>query len=276
MPDFSYLRTARPARKIQPPLPKMSRIFLIFLLSAALPAFASPVTSFVPPTASPVTSALPPSGRDIVKKMHDRYAGKWYHSFTFTQTTQVYRNDSLRSTQTWHEFIRLPDRFRMDFGPADSGNAVIFRGDSAYRFRSFQLKSTSISNNEGLIFLLGGMFFYSFDQVCHILSDSLHFDLTAAREDNWQGHPVYVVGKEGSNQLWIDQQNLCPLRMIKTDDKMDARFDDWQPFAGGFSETKCAFYINGKLAQTETYHDCKANIPLEDKIFDPSQLNRSW
>ncbi len=208
--------------------------------------------------------------------MHDRYAGKWYHSFTFTQTTQQYRNDTLRATQTWHEFIRLPDRFRMDFGPADSGNAVIFRGDSAYRFRNFQLKATTINNNEGLIFLLGGIYFYPLDQSCRILNDSLHYDLTQAREDNWKGRPVYVIGKEGANQLWIDQQNLCLVRMIKPDDKMDARFEDWQPAAGGFCENKCEFYIDGKLIQTEIYHDVKTNIDLDDRIFDPSKLNRSW
>jgi hypothetical protein len=243
----------------------MSRIFLIFLLSAAFPAITSAGTS-----------PAPPSGRDIIKKMHNRYSGKWYHTFTFTQTTEVYRNDSLRSTQTWHEFIRFPDRFRMDFGASDSGNAVIFRGDSAYRFRSGRLSSTSINNNEGLIFLLGGMFFYPLDQTCQILSDSLHFDLTAAREDNWKGHPVYIIGKEGANQLWIDQQNLCLVRMIKTDNHMDARFEDWQPFGGGFCETKCDFYINGKLIQTELYHEIKTDINLEDRIFDPSKLNRSW
>ena len=223
-----------------------------------------------------LSAALPPSGRDIIQKMHDRYAGKWYHSFTFTQTTQQYRNDTLRNTQTWHEFIHFPDRFRMDFGSADSGNAVIFRGDSAYRFRNGKLRSTTINNNEGLIFLLGGMYFYSFDQTCRILSDSLHFDLTQAREDNWQGRSVYIIGKEGANQLWIDQQNLCLVRMLKTDNGMDARFENWQPVEGGFCETKCEFYINGKLIQAEIYHDIKTNVILADAIFDPSQLNRAW
>ncbi len=218
----------------------------------------------------------PPSGKEVIKKMHDRYTGKWYHSLTFTQTTEMYRNDSLRSTQTWHEFIRFPDRFRMDFGAADSGNAVIFRGDSAYRFRNGQLRSTAINNNEGLIFLLGGMFFYPLDQTSRIINDSLHFDLTQAREDNWQGHPVYVIGKEGANQLWIDKQNLYLVRMIKAENQMDARFEEWQPFGGGFCETKCQFYIKGKLVQTEIYTECKTDITLEDRIFDPSKLNRSW
>jgi len=265
----------------------MSRIFLICLLSAAtsaIPAAATPIAAAAPAAAAPAAATptpasqlTPPSGRAIVKQMHDRYSGKWYQSFTFVQTTEVYRNDSLRSTQTWHEFIRFPDRFRMDFGPADSANAVIFRGDSAYRFRNGQLRSTMINNNEGLIFLLGGMFFYPLDQTIHILSDSLHYDLSEAKEDNWEGRPVYIIGKQGANQLFIDKQDLYLVRMIKVGDQtMDARFEDYQPFAGGWSETKCRFYINGKLIQVEAYKDCKANITLEDRIFDPSKLNRSW
>jgi hypothetical protein len=263
VPDFYYLTIRTAADKNQPYLPKMSRIFLILLLSALIRADLP-------------AGQKPPSGRDIVKKMYDRYAGKWYQSFTFVQTTQQYRNDTLRATQTWHEFIRFPDRFRMDFGVPDSGNAVIFRGDSAYRFRGGQLRSTTINNNEGLIFLLGGMYFYPLGQTCRILSDSLHFDLTATRQDSWQGQPVYIIGKEGSNQLWIDQQNLCLVRMLKTDNQMDARFEDWQPFEGGFCETKCEFYINGKLIQTEIYHDIKTNVTLADRIFDPAKFNTSW
>jgi outer membrane lipoprotein-sorting protein len=237
----------------------MSRIFLIALLFAA--------TGF---------NQAPPSGRDIVKKMHDRYAGKWYHSFTFNQTTEVYRNDTLKSTSTWYEFIRFPDRFRMDFGPADSGNAAIFRGDSCYRFKNFQLRSTTINNNEGLIFLLGGIFSYPLDQTYAIL-DSLHYDLSKAREDTWKDRPVYVIGAEGGNQLWLDRERLYLSRMIKVGGQqtMDARFDDYKPFDDGWSETKCSFYINGKLVQVETYHDCKANTTLDDRIFDPKNFAKS-
>jgi hypothetical protein len=248
----------------------MSRIFLISLFfgfSAFLPASSAiPVPS----------AATPPSGRDIVKKMHDRYAGKWYHSFTFNQTTEQYRNDTLKKTQTWYEFIRFPDRFRMDFGDADSGNAAIFRGDSCYRFKNYKPVSTTINNNEGLIFLLGGMFFYPLDQTYTIL-DSLHYDLTRAREDTWKDRPVFVIGADGGNQLWIDKDKLYLTRMIKVDgeQKMDARFEGYQPFGGGWSETKCSFYLNDKLIQVETYHDCKANATLDDRIFDPGTLVRS-
>jgi len=218
----------------------------------------------------------PPSGRDIIKQMHDRYAGHWYRTFTFNQTTRQYRNGELAKTQTWYEFMRFPDRFRMDFGDADSGNAAIFRGDSCYRFKSFKLTSTTINNNEGLIFLLGGMYFYPLDHVYSML-DTLHYDLSACRADHWQGRPVFVIGSDGANQLWIDSDHLYLVRMLKVDgpQTLDARFDDYKPFGGGWSETKCSFYLNGKLIQVETYHDCKAEVPLGESLFDPAQLTRS-
>lgn len=246
----------------------MSRIFLIIILSltsrSALQAQATP------------SPAPAPTGREIIARMYRQYAGHWYPSFTFNQTTEQYRNDSLKKTQTWYEYIRFPDRFRMDFGDADSGNAAIFRGDSCYRFKNGRLSSTTINNNEGLIFLLGGMFFYPQARVYTIL-DSLHYNLTTCVLDTWQGRPIFVIGAMGSNQLWIDRERLYLVRMLKVDgpQTLDARFDDYKPFDGGWSETKCSFYLNGKLIQVETYHDCKAGVSLGDSLFDPSQLVRS-
>ena len=248
----------------------MSRIFLIIVITiAVLPG--APATTMAQATPSP-----DPYGREIIFRMYHRYAGHWYHTFTFNQTTEQYRNDSLKKTQTWYEFMRFPDRFRMDFGDADSGNAAIFRGDSCYRFRNGTLVSTTINNNEGLIFLLGGMFFYSLDKVYTII-DSLHYDLNAARNETWQGRPVFVIGKDGANQLYIDKEHLYIVRLLKIDGNqaLDARFDDYKPFGGGWSETKCSFYLNGKLIQVETYHDCKAEIPLGESLFDPSKLIHS-
>ena len=70
--------------------------------------------------------------------MHDRYAGKWYRTFSFSQTTEIYRNDSLKRSETWYENIKFPNNFRIDFGDPDSGNAVIFKNDSSYLFRKFR------------------------------------------------------------------------------------------------------------------------------------------
>ena len=89
----------------------MSRIFLISLLFFLPPTGEAGVY-----TPSSEAGVHPPTGKEIVQKMYYRFGGKWYRTFSFNQTTDIYRNDSLRLSQTWYEFIRFPDRFRMDFG----------------------------------------------------------------------------------------------------------------------------------------------------------------
>lgn len=96
--------------------------------------------------------------------MHDRYSGKWYKTFSFNQTTEVYRNDTLKPTETWYENIKFPKDFRIDFGNPGSGNAVIFKNDSSYFFKNGKHAGVRRDEND-LIFLLGGMYFYSFDEV---------------------------------------------------------------------------------------------------------------
>jgi hypothetical protein len=249
----------------------MSRIFLIAALLTVI-AQGQPTKSTAQPATAPGQTL---SGRGIIKKMYDRYAGHWYRTFTFDQTTQQYRNDTLNKTQTWYEFMRFPDLFRMDFGDADSGNAAIFRGDTCYRFKNFTLTLTNINNNEGLIFLLGGMYFYPLDRVYSLLDAD--FDLSICKQDRWQNRPVFVIGKDGANQLWIDSENLYVVRILKVHgpSTLDGRFDGYQRFGGGWSETKCSFYLDGKLVQLETYHHCKADTPLGASLFDPAKLVRS-
>jgi hypothetical protein len=45
------------------------------------------------------THAAPKSGEDLVRQMHDRYAGKWYRNLTFVQTT----TSPDRPPETWYE-----------------------------------------------------------------------------------------------------------------------------------------------------------------------------
>jgi hypothetical protein len=217
--------------------------------------------------------AVPVTGKDIVLKMYNRYSGKWYQTYTFNQTTEFYRNDSLKGTQTWYEAVKFPGKFRIDFGEADSGNAVIFNADSSYNFKNGKLKSTR-KNDDDLSFLLGGMYFYTPDQVLFKLK-GLGYDLGRFHVDIWEGKPVFVIGAAKGdttiNQLWIDQKDLYLVRMLKFDGgrKEEGIFGEQKAFGGGWSETKCRFYFNDKLVQVETYHDCKVNVPIADAFFDP-------
>lgn len=214
-----------------------------------------------------------PRGEVVVKKMYDRYKNKWYRAFTFDQTTQIYQNDSLKRTDVWHEAMVYPDKLRIDFGAVDSGNAVLFIKDSTYRFKNGKL-ATAVKGENELVFLLGGMFFYPYDEV-KTKFKVLGYDLTQYREDVWKGQPVYVIGARngaGSNELWIDQKNLVPVRMIayKNKVKQDFWFENYIPLGKALTATKCTFYFDDKLRQVEIYHDCKVDEKIDPRVFDPA------
>lgn len=236
------------------------KIILSFLLSIAL-LFGSKTDS-----------------KSVLKRMHEKYTGKWYTSFTFTQTTERYRNDSLINTQTWYEALHLPYYFRIDFGDIKDGNAVIYNRDSMYIFSKKNLEKKDLSNDD-LTFLLGGMYFMPFDSViAHF--QTLHYDLNKFHEDTFMGNEVYVIGADKAgekvNQIWIDKKRLILLRFIEFADgrKSEGVFENHKKFGGGWSEQKCSFYFDDKLAQVEYYYDCKANLTLDDAIFDPAMFGK--
>lgn len=212
------------------------------------------------------------SGKELLAKMHKTYSGKWYKDFTFSQTTESYKNDSLVKAATWHETIVFPDYFRISFGDPEAGNAMIQIRDSMFNFRKGKLVQKSLKG-EDLTFLLGGMYFLPLDSVL-VKMKKEGYDINKFHEDKWQGKDAYVLGTstadEKENQLWIDKEKLIVVRFIKYDakSKEEAVFGDHKQFGKAWSETSCLFYINDKLIQKETYHDCKANGGVDLSIFD--------
>lgn len=221
----------------------------------------------------------PITGKDVIKAMHEKYSGKWYKTFTFNQTTEIYKNDSLIRTQRWNEYIQFPQNFRIDFGNADSGNAVIFRNDSSYVFKNSKQVRASYSPND-ILFLLGGMYFYPLETTIAKFA-GFGFDVNKFHEANWKGKAVYVIGanknEDAVNQVWFEKENYNLLRMIKFDNnrKEEALLENHVRLDGGFSETLVKFYLNDKLIQVEKYHDLNANINLDPAIFEVSDFRKN-
>ena len=212
------------------------------------------------------------SGEKILAKMYKRYAGHWYKDFSFTQTTENYRHDSLIKTATWYEAIVFPDHFRISFGDIKDGNAMIQKKDSVFNFRKGKLVRRGMQKDD-LTFLLGGMYFVSFDSVkARMLRQG--YDFTKAHEAVWEGKKAYVLGAssdgEKANQLWIDPEKLVVMRFIKYEDggKEEGIFKDHRAFGGGWSETATDFFIDDQLIQKEKYFDCKANTDIDMGLFD--------
>ncbi len=220
----------------------------------------------------------PSTGKEVLKKMHDQYAGKWYRTLTFNQTTEIYKNDSLKRFETWYEYVQFPSSFRINFGNADSDNAVIFKNDSSFVFRNSQKVKQSFYRND-LLFLIGGMYFYPFDEMLAGIK-SFGFDYNKFHEDVWKGKSVYVIGASNqadtTNQLWIEKEHFNIVRMIKFENnrKEEALFEGHVKLDGGYSETLVHFYINDQLIQVEKYHNLKPNASIDPAIFNTEKLTR--
>jgi hypothetical protein len=211
------------------------------------------------------------SGNDYVKLMYKKYAGNWYHNLSFSQTTKVYRNDSLIRTSLWLEWIKFPFQFRIDTDTA-SKSGIICTRDSTYRFKEGKLTRATAGGNP-FTFSLGGMYFMPLDSVLAEFGRT-GYDLSKAYKTNYKGRPTYVVGASSGdgpgNTMWVDAENLYVVRTVESENgrRIDAQMAGHKKLGNGWSETLVNIYGDGKLIQVEEYKDLRANTELRDNLFD--------
>ena len=216
-------------------------------------------------------------GKELIKAMHGMYApDKWYKYFTFSQNMEFYRNDSIVRTDVWHEAY-APGSLIIKFGKKDSKDGVLF---SNFKVTSFSLGNEPKSAARVHDLLLVGLdiYFLKPERTCKIL-DSLGYDLTKLREDQFEGRNVFVVGAEKgdstSKQFWIDAERLYMHRIIY-DQKgkvNDVVFDDYTKMDKYWISKTIIFKTNGKLGLIERYYDIKFPKNLPTEWFDPQKFN---
>ncbi len=216
----------------------------------------------------------PATGEELVRLMHDRYAGAWYHTATFVQSTTM--EDG--SVETWYEAMAVPGRLRIDIAPLDSAHALIFRNDSLTEMQAGAVVR-SIPLVHPLMVLGFDVYAAPVERTLAKLR-GLGFDLSQLHEDTWQGRPVFVVGAargdERSNQFWIDQERLLFVRMIRSRGDMvrETQFNAYQPLGRGWISAEVIFKHNGKVITTERYADIRGDVPLPDALFDVTTYRR--
>jgi hypothetical protein len=229
------------------------------------------------------TNSAPRSGEELVRQMHERYAGKWYHNLTFVQTTTF----PDRPAETWYEAGSIPGKLRIDIAPLDSMNALLFLGDSLVVFKGG--KRVSASHDRNLLMTLG---FDVYGQppdttIAQLRAQSIN--LSKVREDTWKGAKVWVVGAEKgdttSNQFWIEQKRLLFVRLIESHPSrknpsgppnlLDITFEDYQPLAQGWVAPTCVIKVNGREVQREKYRDIRANVKLQPDLYDSETYHRA-
>jgi hypothetical protein len=229
-----------------------------------------------------VERGTPANGTELLQRMHDDYAGKWYKTLTFVQKTSVTRPTGVVDTSTWYEAVKSPDRLRIDFGDPSKGNGALYTADSLYVVRGGKVTRTVASGNPFLPFVIG-----VYDQPVETTIRQLapyKFDLTRIRPDTWQGLPVFVVGATSpgdleSPQFWIDRDRLIAVRfLVKLSPAPDAkpndiRLEGYVPVGGGWLATHVAIMEGGVVRQAEDYSDWKGDVALPGDLFVAEKWN---
>ena len=246
------------------------------LLAAALLACVTPCLT-AQGTASPRT------GSDVLEAMRAAYAGKWYHTLTFTQNTTRRGQDGADHEQTWYETLAHTaaggTRLRIDIGDLSAGNGVIYTADSSFSVRGGKLQSAEASGNEFLP-LIEGVYVQPVAKTVNELGQ-MKVDLSRVRTGTWQGKPVWIVGTASASdttspQFWVDTERKLLQRMIVSfvsgQPPYDVHLGGYEKVGNGaWLATKIEMYQNGVRRQAEDYSAWNVDIPVDPAMFDPAQ-----
>ena len=234
-------------------------------------------------TAHSAPPAAPKTGQDLVRQMHARYAGKWYKTITFVQTTA----HPDRPTETWYEAGTIPGKLRIDVAPTDSMKAIMFVGDSTVVFHGG--KRAGARQGRNLLMTLGFDVYGQAPDTTIAQLEAEGIDLSKLHADTWQGTPVWVVGAErgdtATSQFWIEQDRLLFVRLIEVEkdpkqpqgpaDLLDVTFEKYQRLDGGWVAPEVVIKVNGKEVQRETYRDIRADVPLQANLYDTETYHKA-
>lgn len=251
------------------------------MLNRILPALAA--ITFVATTAS---AQRPPSnGQDVLQRMHDAYAGKWYKTLTFRQQTTQWRPDATQAVSTWLESLRytpeIGTQLRIDIGDLAAGNGVLYTADSTFVIRAGKLTTTRPQGNEFLP-LIEGVYMQPVERTMRELRGT-GIDFTKVSAARWDDRPVWIVGARSpadsaSPQFWVDAERNVVVRMIlvpaPNTPTMDIHLERYEPVAGGWLATKIEMYVGGKPRQFEEYSDWRAGMDLPAALFDSQNWMR--
>jgi hypothetical protein len=226
---------------------------------------------------------MPPAktAKDLIQAMHDRYAARWYKTLTFVQKSTTFKPDGTSQTVTWYEALSAPGKLRIDFDPVKDGNGILFINDTQHVFKDGKLASSRERIHPLLV--LGFDVYAQPVQTTIEKLQKLKIDLSIVREDTWQGRPVYVVGAKAgdlrSSQFWIDKERLLFVRLIEPaggDNSVthETLFNKYEPVkGGGWISPEVVFMVNGIRTFLEEYSDIRANVALDEKLFDPAHFS---
>ena len=219
------------------------------------------------------------SSSELIREMHDRYAGNWYRSLRFTQSNTFYTQSGGEQKSRWLEHLSVPGKLRIDFEPISAKSGLLILNNRVTTFDNGKRIDTRRSI-QAILTMTADVYAIPPEITMRRL-DSLKIDLEKFRIDKLDRKRVYVIGAEEgdleSNQIWIDADRLLLLRLIQREKRgertivTDTRVGGYKnvdgvPVAHEFVSTR-----DGKPYFREVYEDVQVNADLPDGIFDPSR-----
>jgi hypothetical protein len=246
------------------------------LISAAFAIVCIAGCKSTPPPAPAVREPYT-TGDQLIEAMQNRYAGRWYRTFTFAQAVTLTAPDGTVQNSVWYEAGQLPSLLRVDVDPISAGNGFLIRGDTQFVIQRGNVVRQFPRTN--ILLLLGFDVYFLDPAVTSAWLRRIGFDMSRIRLDQWQGREVYVVGASGaadlrSKQFWVDRKNLLFVRVVqpaadttKTD---DIRFLKYEQIGRAWIAPLVEFYRDGKIYMKEEYRDVRVDQPLDSLLFVPA------
>jgi hypothetical protein len=232
------------------------------------------------PAAPPLLAqgAPPASGRDVLARMRAKYAGEWYKTLSFRQTTTIRQRDGRDTVQTWYESLRYtPEhgtQLRIDIAPLSAGNASISTWDSTWVIRGDTLAAARAGGNPFLA-LIEGVYVQPVSETIRQLAP-LGINLDKLRTAEWKGHAVWIVGATDpsdttSAQFWVEDKHHMVVRIVLAGGTgraaLDIELGALAPCGKGWLATQVAMWQGGQRRQLEEYHDWVCDAPVDAKRF---------
>lgn len=249
---------------------RWSLMLLLFLALACAPE-AEPDAE----TASTDEQAIA-SPVALIAAMHDRYDGQWYETLTFVQETIQYDREGVADTATWYEAYAAPGKLRIDIGPLEDGNGILFADDMRYTVQNGEV--TDARPQVHPLLLLGFDIYHLPAEETANKLEAIGFDLSKMHQATWQDRPAYVVGADHADAevstFWIDQEHLYFTRMIRyvgpdTNTVQEVLFNNYERLGGGWIAPEVLFNFDEQRVMKETYGEMRTGMALDTTLFNP-------
>ena len=219
------------------------------------------------------------SSNDLIREMHDRYAGNWYRTLRFNQVNTFYTQSGGEQKSRWVQHLSVPGRLRIDFEPLSSKSGLLILNNRVTTFDNGR-RVDSRRSIQAILTMTADVYAIPVDVTLRRL-DSLKVDLGKFRRDRFDRKRVYVIGAEEgdleSNQIWIDAEKLLLLRIIQQEKRgerktvTDTRIGGYREIDGYPIPHEFVSTRDGKPYFREEYEDVRVNAQLPAGIFDPSR-----